>query len=195
MNKLTDEKLLADLRSGDKASYNRALKYIYSEHYDVIAAYVKKNNGSDEEAADIFQDAIIAFYEKVRLGQLELNCSIRTYIYSVSKNLWFNRLRVQKRLTKIDDKIVAMPIEAESFKILAVTEENEMVMKLIDTLCVSCKQVLVDYYFNRLKMKEIATRMGFANEQVAKNKKAGCMKKLKNLVLNSSVIKRVLIRN
>ena len=192
MNQLSDEELLLGLSSKNKTEKDRALKQLYAQHYPVIADFIIKNNGDKNEAADIFQDAIIVFYEKIRLGQLELNCTIRTYIYSVCRNLWLNRLRSQKRLTSIDDEIIAIPIPPESLEAIDSNERNDLIVQLLEKLGEDCKKVLTHFYFERLKMNEIADRMNFASEQVAKNKKSGCMKKLKALVLQSPGLMNIL---
>ena len=65
-------------------------------------------------------------------------------------------------------------------------------MKLLESLGKDCKRVLVLYYYERLKMKEIAGIMNFANDQVAKNKKSSCLKKLKSIVSESPRMKDIL---
>ncbi len=182
MNQLPDEQILAGLQSEIQAERDRMLRYLYTRDYPVIAAFITKNNGTEADAADIFQDAIIVFYEKIRLKELTLSCSIRTYLYSVCKNLWRNSLRRQKRLTGIDDTIESIPIPAESLTIVETNERQTLVAELMNRLGDDCKRVLTLFYFERQRMKTIAEQMGFANEQVAKNKKSNCMKRLKALL-------------
>jgi len=185
MSQKGDKLIIADLASNNRSKVNQAMKSLYTQHFPVIASFIKKNNGKDDDAADIFQDALIVFYDKVRLGTLELNCSIRTYLYSICKNLWLNRLRIQKRTTTINDEMESIPIEENASIILETNEKQKLIMQLISKMGEDCKKVLMYYYFNRWKMKEIATQMNFANEQVAKNKKSSCMKKLKTFILDS----------
>ena len=63
----------------------------------MVQILVINNNGSADEAKDIFQEAIIVLYEKVRSGVFELNCQIKTYVYSVSERLWLKRLQQLNR--------------------------------------------------------------------------------------------------
>lgn len=192
MEQLSDDQIFKDLRSENKNTKDSALTYLYTRHYPVIAAYIEKNSGTVEDAADIFQDAIIVFYEKVRFEQLDLNCSIRTYIFSVSKHLWLNKLRSQKKMTSLDNEVQAIKVPAESLSILESSEQEKLIAQLLAKMGEDCRKVLNYYYFERLKMKEIATNMGFANEQVAKNKKSKCMNKLKALVAEFPELKNIL---
>jgi len=82
MKSWSDEEIIFCLRESE-AKRELALTHMYSKLFPVIKSYIHKNNGTDEDAADIFQDAMIVFYEKVRLDQFQLNSSIRTYLYSV----------------------------------------------------------------------------------------------------------------
>ena len=59
----------------------------------MIQHFVTNNNGSFDDARDIFQEAMIALYEKVQLEHFTLSCQIKTYLFSICKNLWLKRLQ------------------------------------------------------------------------------------------------------
>ena len=85
--------LLQGLAQNDK----KAIETIYKENFNLIQALVVNNNGSTEDAKDIFQEAMIVLYQKVQSGSFELNCQIKTFVYSVCRRLWVKRLMQQKR--------------------------------------------------------------------------------------------------
>ena len=43
-----------------------------------------------------------------------------------------------------------------------------------------CQELLQFFYFNNLSMKEIAIKLGFSSEKVAKNQKYRCIEKAKD---------------
>ena len=90
---LKEQELIRALALNDK----KAIEYIYSDNYGVIQNLVLNNNGTEEDAKDIFQEALIVLYEKTKSGVFELNCQIKTYLYAVSKRLWFKRLQKNSR--------------------------------------------------------------------------------------------------
>lgn len=191
MKKWSDEEIIFCLQEDD-VKKDFALKQLYAEIYPTIKSYIQKNNGSDEDAADTFQEAIIVFYEKVRLNQFQLSSTIRTYLYSVCKHLWLNKLRAQKKIISLTEESETISIDPLSLTVIASEEKNDYLRKLLETLTGDCKRVLVYYYYDRLKMKDIAERMNFANDQVAKNKKSSCLKKLKSIVSKSPRLKDIL---
>jgi len=187
----SDEEIIISLK-GDQMKRELALKQLYTQLFPIIKSYIHKNNGTDEDAADIFQDAMIVFYEKVRLNQFQLSSSIRTYLYSVCKHLWLNKLRAQKNVIGLSNESESLTVDPSIPGILGSNERDDFLMKLLGRLGSDCKKILVLYYYNRLKMKEIAETMNFANDQVAKNKKSSCLKKLKLMVSESPRLKDIL---
>jgi DNA-directed RNA polymerase specialized sigma24 family protein len=77
VNIQTDEK---DLLEGLAISDKKAVETIYKENFNAVQSLIINNNGSSDDAKDIFQEAMIVLYEKVRSGSFELNCQIKTYI-------------------------------------------------------------------------------------------------------------------
>ncbi len=84
----TEQQLLEGLALNDR----KAIETIYKRHYNMVQALILNNSGYPDDARDIFQEAMIVLYEKVRSGSFELNCQLKTYLYSVCRRLWLKRL-------------------------------------------------------------------------------------------------------
>lgn len=148
----------------------------------LVQQLILKNSGTTDEADDIFQEVLLAFYTQLRNGKLTLQCTIKTYLYSVARNMWLNELRKRSNkptMVETDEFIV---LEENHLAAMMLTERNQEMAKLIRSLGEQCQEILTYFYFDRFRMKKVAALMGFANEQVAKNKKSKCLKKLKALV-------------
>lgn len=191
MKNWSDEDIIFYLQ-GEEKNRDLALKQLYIQSYPIIKSFIHKNNGSDDDAADIFQDAIIVFFEKVRQNQFQLSSSIGTYLYSVCKHLWLNKLRAQKKVIGLTAENETISIEPLSLTVIDSKEKSDYLKMLLESLGKDCKRILIYYYYDRLKMKEIAKKMNFANDQVAKNKKSSCLKKLKTIVSDSPRLKDIL---
>ena len=61
MRKYTDQEIIQGLKTGESF----AVKYLVREFLPVIRYFISKNNGNDEDAKDIFQDALYIIIEKV----------------------------------------------------------------------------------------------------------------------------------
>src|SRR5688572_4115841 len=92
MQTLSDNTLLDKLRTEDNSSFG----LLYKFYFPSVASYIKQNLGSNEDAEDVFQEAITVLLQKVRQSDFVLTSSLKTYLYAIAKNLWLKRLRDSK---------------------------------------------------------------------------------------------------
>jgi len=182
MENYTDEQAIIDIRSVEKKKRNDALRYLYKMNFHVIRNYILENNGTEEDAADQFQDAIVVLYDKIRLKQYVMTSSLQTFLYAISRNIWLNKLRKRKSTSSLDKLSVDPVDEYEVPDTKDKDKEQERAIKMISQLDMNCQEVLRLYYYERLRMTEIAERMNFKNDKVAKSKKSKCMRKLRRLL-------------
>ena len=153
----------------------KALELLYKKYYRMMTKLVITNSGTEEEARDVYQDALIVFWQKATSGNLVLTSKMSTYIYSICQNLWRKELDRKKRLSN-EEKDSSVTLDTET------TEREKIIAKCIDQLDSTCKKVLMYYYFEEMSMQDIADKLGFANTDTAKTKKYKCKKKLDDLV-------------
>ncbi len=173
-----EQDLLKGLAIGDK----QTIELIYRDHYNLIQSLIINNNGSADDAKDIFQEAMIVLYEKVRSGRFELNCQLKTYLYSVSKRLWLKKLSANNRFVISGaDLEPSFPVEEEVEAHEKRDAEFDMMEKAIASLGEPCKSLLEAYYLNKQNMQVIAATFGYTNADNAKNQKYKCLVRLKKI--------------
>ena len=179
MKPQTDEKaLLEGLANNDK----KAVETIYKDNFNMVQSLIINNNGSSDDAKDIFQETIIVLYEKVRSGTFELHCQIKTFVYSVYRRLWLKRLQQQNRYSSPGDSmenVVAVDEDIEAHE--QRNTEFEMMEKAISNLGEPCKSLLEAYYLQKQNMQVIAANFGYTNADNAKNQKYKCLMRLKKI--------------
>lgn len=173
-----DKVLLEGLAINDK----KAVEQIYSAHYGMVQALIINNNGSSDDARDIFQEAMIVLYEKARSGSFELNCLLKTYLYSVCRRLWLKRLQqMQHYQTEVEGIGDIVPVEDEIENHEMRNNQFVMMEKAMMSLGEPCKSLLEAYYLQKRKMTEIAGSFGYTNADNAKNQKYKCLMRLKKI--------------
>jgi RNA polymerase sigma factor (sigma-70 family) len=175
---INEKELLKGLARNDK----NAVETIYREHYKIIQTLIINNNGLPDDARDIFQEAMIVLYEKARSGDFELNCQIRTYLYSVSRRLWLKRLQQLNRYSAdlvSTDNVVAVEDDLEEHN--RRDAEFDMMNKAMGSLGEPCKSLLEAFYLKKKNMQEIAADFGYTNAENAKTQKYKCLVRLKKL--------------
>jgi RNA polymerase sigma factor (sigma-70 family) len=173
-----EKALLEGLATNDR----KAIETIYRENFTMVQSLVINNNGSGDDAKDVFQEAMIVLYEKARSGVFELNCQIKTYIFSVSRRLWLKRLQQLNRYSPpVESPELTVPVEDEIEEHEKRNAEFEMMEKAIGSLGEPCKSLLEAYYLQKQSMQVIAASFGYTNAENAKNQKYKCLMRLKKI--------------
>lgn len=177
-DQIDEQALLNGLAISDK----KAVETIYQENFNMVQSMIINNNGSSDDAKDVFQEAMIVLYEKVRSGTFELNCQIKTFVYSVARRLWLKRLQQQNRFSPtIDNLENLIPVENELDEHEKINDEFEMMEKAMSNLGEPCKSLLEAYYLQKQNMQIIAANFGYTNADNAKNQKYKCLMRLKKI--------------
>ena len=173
-----EQNLLRGLAKNDK----EAVETIYRENYSAIQSFILNNNGSVDEARDVFQEAMIVLYEKSRSPSFSLNCQIRTYVYSVCRRLWLKRLQqLSKYSTQVDSLEETVPVEEELEDHEKRNEDFILMENAMAKIGEPCKSLLDAYYIQKKSMQDIAGEFGYTNADNAKTQKYKCLVRLKKL--------------
>ena len=148
----------------------------------MVKTLILNNNGSDDDAADIFQEVMIVLFEKSKTPDFELNCQLKTYIYSVSRRLWLKKLQQAQRFgRRSEDFEQIVPVEEE----IELHEKKQNDFYLMEHAMAKigepCKSLLEAYYLQKKQMLQIATEFGYTNADNAKTQKYKCLVRLKKL--------------
>ncbi|MGK7397262.1 MAG: RNA polymerase sigma factor [Candidatus Cyclobacteriaceae bacterium M3_2C_046] len=175
---------LIDLKS-IKAGDDQPLINIYKLYRQEFVTWALQRYKMDkDDAIDIFQDAIICFQRNIFQGKLEqLNSSLKTYLYGIGKNLIRDKMKKNKRMVKnhhiseIDH--IQYPEVIES---IYSHERSQLVFQIMKKVQEPCLSILKMFYYQSLSMKEIAEKLNYKNENVAKTQKLRCLNLLKKKV-------------
>ncbi len=173
---MTDQRIIDLVKSG---RHSRALDKLY-KIYPAVLKYVKESGGSLADAEDIFQDAMVIFIEKVSHPNFVLTSTISTYVFGICKNLSREKRRMhQKEVMKSSEE------KDEETKTIDDFLEEERRYLALDKVLIQtgekCLELLKMFYYDRVSMKVIASRLGFKSETSAKTQKYKCLEKARNL--------------
>ncbi len=169
---MSDDEVIERIKKGDE----RALDFLYKKNYKMMTNMIIKNNGTEEEAKDVYQDALIVVWQKVMSPEFVLSSKLSTYLYSICQNLWRKELERKGRHTG-EDEIKSTVINDTDKR-----ERIEVVNQCINNMGETCRLLLSYYYFDEMSMAEIAVKMGFSNSDTAKTKKYKCKQELDKMI-------------
>ena len=173
----SDQFLIDQLKSEDNAAY----QLIYKFYFPGIAAFVRKNSGSVEDAQDIFQETILVLLRKIQQPDFILSSSLQTYVFAVSKNLWLKHLRDQKTFFVTDysfEKFAAEPFLPE---LAHEKTREEKVNEWISKITPHCQWILKAIFYYMEPIENLIKKLGWKNKHTAANQQYKCIQQIKKI--------------
>ena len=156
---------------------------LYKKSFPAVAKYVSKKGGSFHDAKDVFQDALVIYYEKWVNAAIEPALNQQAYLVGIAKNLWLAKFRKDLFLTPLDSVLAV-----DDF--LADDELQPSATKLIhylETAGQKCMDILRAFYYDKLPVDKIAGIFGYASTHSATVQKYKCMEKVRETVKQKSL--------
>lgn len=169
-----------------KASDTGTLQKIYVETYPKVEVHILRNNGTKDQAKDIFQEAMIALWRAAKEDRFTAQSldSAKGYLYTIAKNKWIDYLRSSRYKKEISSEkmmtnhtIPDKEVEDTDYEL-----KLEQAQSAFKRLGESCKDLLSKFYFDKMSLNEIASLLDL-DAASARNKKYRCMQMLRSLAL------------
>lgn len=179
---MQDKELLEKLRNRDRS----AIEYLCSNTFKVIENYVRKNGGQAEDARDIFQDAVLVLFDKLRKKDVQIEKSVLAYFIGIARYLMLRKKTKEARIPLDQFTDINLNDIKELEIIAAKREQYELFYKHYERLDKDCKRIL-QLFFDKKTMTEIRRLMGLSSIAYAKKKKFVCQKRLINSIKTDSL--------
>lgn len=146
-----------------------------------LKKWVTSNSGTDADAEDVLQDAMIVFYQLINKPTFMLTSKPETLLFSIGKKIWYNQLRKNKQipLDSLNEEWVFTDEDSAQYE-----REHQFTQmeKSLVLLGKKCADLLEYFYFKKMSMQEIAKVLDFRNEKVAKAMKYKCLEKARIII-------------
>jgi DNA-directed RNA polymerase specialized sigma24 family protein len=153
---------------------------LYKSAFPSVARYISKMGGSFDEAKDIFQDALVIYYEKAAAGSVSIKTNEKAYLLGISKHLW---------LRKFKDNVLRSPIDGIDLEAAADEEDysENMLMHYLATAGKKCMDLLRSFYYDNVPLADAATLFGFSGVRSATVQKYKCLEKVRETIKQKSL--------
>ncbi len=156
----------------------KALDSLY-KHFPMMKKMILQKGGNTHDAEDVFQEALIILIGKIRENNFTLTAKLSTYLFSVCRFLWNDELKKRKQPVPFDLQI-ASEEQQELERLIEQESTSKLAEKALEALRDRCRELLLLFYEDRLKLKDIAAQMGYSSESTAKNQKYKCLEGARN---------------
>ncbi len=157
------------------------MEIIYLENFPVILRMILQHRGSEDDARDVFQDAMIVLFEKVQRGDFTLYSQLKTFLYAVCRHLWLKKLQGPRSLELHETLEEQAAVEDALEEKVKKDEQFRVMEKSMKNMGEPCRTILEDYYLRKRSMQDIAEKFGYTNAENAKNQKYKCLMRLKKM--------------
>ena len=176
----TDQRFITGLLQNDTA----VVKEIYDRFAGKVKSYMLQNNGSDDDAADIFQESLIDIYQQAQYKGLQLTCPFEPFLLLVCKRKWLNELKKKQRqgVTKGTEDLsgIGEDVFALAEQVQVQDEKAALFIAMFEKLGERCREVIRKCLGNK-PQDEVAEELGVSYAYLRK-KKSECTAELIKLV-------------
>lgn len=177
---------------GIKKHCSEVLKGVYDSNFPMIEAYIRHNQGTADQARDVFQEAMIIVYRRIQADELELSCKFGTYLYAICKNIWMQeRKKYLLRAEKLRQQEVLLVQEPEATEDFLLKDHmTNLFNKHFAELSPDCQKIL-SMYFNNYSVEDIRAEMKYKDLHHTADRKYRCKKSLIKRIINDPLFKRL----
>ncbi|MEQ8531335.1 MAG: sigma-70 family RNA polymerase sigma factor [Imperialibacter sp.] len=170
-----ERKRPADTMFVDRAAF---LEGLYEDAFPAAARFVHRMGGDVDDARDVFQDALIVFYEKLAARNVHIETSHKAYLLGICKHLWVKRANAKSNEDNFENWEMCLEVpdinqtQPSTGKVLALLEKSGQ----------KCLDLLKSFYYDHAGIQQIASKFGFGSERSATVQKYKCLEKVRNEV-------------
>ncbi|MEL6659137.1 MAG: sigma-70 family RNA polymerase sigma factor [Bacteroidota bacterium] len=157
------------------------IELIYRNYASRIQLMVKANGGTAEDARDIIHDALMIVYQKAQTPDFQLTSQFYSYLYGICLRLWDRKRKKKSSQTVTIPNDHRYRSDEDLLRDIEAREQHLVFRSALRKLGPLCQQLL-ELFFAKTDMAEIARQLDLKNAHTARNRKYRCQKELEQLV-------------
>lgn len=152
------------------------LDLFYTTYLPGVMKYVCRNGGNEDDARDVFQEALLVLYKQANSGKFHLSSGLETYIFSICRFQWLKHLRKNNRIESLPENLELTDLNPDVFQVIEKAEKFVLLQSHLTKLSTTGQQIL-NLHFQKYSTEEIAETLGLSKLYV-KKRKFECKKEL-----------------
>lgn len=147
------------------------IRKFYSKNFHIVRNFITRNNGNESDAEDIFQEALIVLYQKLKHQNINFDISMDSYFIGICKNLWRNKLKELNRMIYIASENLMDHQESDP-DYLEIADIKKIYEQHFHNLSPKC-QDLLKLYFSGFSTSDI-TKLRNKSPEIIRKQKYDC---------------------
>lgn len=148
---------------------------MYLDVFPLLARHIADRGGTIQESKDVFQDALIVFYNKMsNSSSFEIE-NKNGYVLGIAKKLWLKKYK----------SVSNARLRNKTFE--QISKENEIkngqkLLAHLEQAGLKCLNILKAFYYDKMPLKNIAETFDYSSERSATVQKYKCLEKVRNSI-------------
>ena len=177
-----DEQWMKTIAAGDRT----LLKELYLRFREPFLAFIQRHfQCTPQRATDIYPEAFSRFYFAIEEKKLQppLKSSLKTYLFTVGKNLYHKRyLDAYHKKKSMEEQIPDRGSRPEAEAWLESEDNTHIVAELLAALDATCQRLLKLYFWKNYSAEAIGRELGIATPGAVRKRRFDCIKKMRRLL-------------
>ncbi len=152
---------------------------LYKKAFFSVTRYIARMGGSLEEAEDVFQDALLIYYEKITSTPTQTIVNEKAYLLGIAQKLWLQHYRAGSNNVPLNDFDTEIEPQEQ--------HATEKILRYLETAGKKCMELLKAYYYDGLQVGNVATLFGYSSIHSATVAKYKCLEKVRETVKQNSL--------
>ena len=178
MQKHPNSHYIDGIAKGDNAT----LLDIYNSFLPQVKKFVRKENGSNSDAEDVFNQALMQLFARLKVTHIEIKSTFEGYLFTTCKNIWRRELNKKARLRVTNDDVLEHTVITNDDE--QADEEQEqwkLYEEKFQELSENCKKVL-KLHLQKLSAKAIMEKMEYSSETTVRQRIFKCKSSLIKII-------------
>lgn len=179
--RLNNIQIKEGLLSGDTETFRQ----LYKMFGGLVVGYVKKNNGTEEDARELVQVVMLELWKAAKEGRYDEQGKLDRFVYRLTANTWRDELRRRKvrRVDSLEGGAQAVADDQPASLAVAIVKDQriEAIHHCLQLLESPCDDIIKLYHLEEVSLQEVAQRLRYDYNNLRK-RIFDCRKKLKKLV-------------
>jgi RNA polymerase sigma factor (sigma-70 family) len=184
-----DQQYIEALRTGNEAM----IRQIYATYAPEAVRWITQRGGTVADARDVFQEAVMAIFEKSQTGQFVLTCPLGALLQVIYSRKWIDRLRIKKREEGVRNqeqlRYEGDNIESDALTLAEEALEAEASQSLLSRTFAQLSEVcqqLIRLLGTGMAPKEVAQQLQMNSVDTLYRRKNACAERWRNLCTNTN---------
>ncbi|MEM8894486.1 MAG: sigma-70 family RNA polymerase sigma factor [Bacteroidota bacterium] len=172
---------MVELEEAKTRTRTEQIEQWYLDLFPSVCGYIQKRGGDIELSKELFQEALVIYYEKHSIKGFLPEKKEAAYIMGIVKKLWLRHQSSLARMESVDEIELIEEHNRETQPII------DKLIRLLETSGRRCMDLLQSFYYDGLNMSELSKRFGYGSERSATVQKYKCLERVRDTVKQKSL--------